>query len=225
MRISIGQTRWLLKGRLTGRIAGVMLIAVAAGGVRLGVTAAAQSPRPASPAGISATEILGRHDEREGYVGGRWLEVRYGRPIKRGRDLFGPPDFADALSDGAAVWRAGANVSTRLITDVPILIEGRRIPAGEHTLFIELASRTRWTLIVSDWPAQTTYDETNKAALWGAYDYTPDRDVVRARMQLERLPHTFDQLSWEFLDMSDAGGRIALLWDRTLASVPFRVVR
>lgn len=194
-------------------------------GVLLSAGVMAQSPRVASPAGVSATEVLGRHDQREGYVGGRWLEVRYGRPIRRGRDLFGPPDFADALSDGAPVWRAGANVSTRLITEVPIAIEGRQIPAGEHTLFIELQARTRWTLIVSSWPAQTTYDETNKTALWGAYDYTPDKDLVRARMRVERLPYAFDQLSWQFLDMSDSGGRLAVLWERTLASVPFRVVR
>ena len=35
-----------------------------------------------------------------GYVGGKWLEVRYGRPIKRGRDLFGPADYAELLNDG-----------------------------------------------------------------------------------------------------------------------------
>jgi hypothetical protein len=192
------------------------------------LTAASQPPTPprrvASPAGASATEVGGRHDEREGYVGGRWLEVRYGRPIKRGRDLFGPPDFVDALNDGAPVWRAGANVSTRLTTETDIVIAGRAIPPGDYTLFIELAPRDRWTLIVSRWPAQSTYDYGNKAALWGAYDYTPDRDVVRAPMQVEQLPHSFDQLSWQFLDMTDAGGRLAMLWDRKLASVRFAVM-
>lgn len=194
----------------------------------LGITAidaGGQSRRIASPPGASATEILGRHDEREGYIGGRWLEVHFGRPIKRGRDLFGPPDFADALADGAPVWRAGANVSTRLITEVPIVIGTRTVPAGEHTLFIDISPARAWTLIVSDWPAQTTYDEKNKAALWGAYDYTPDRDVVRAPMRVETLPHSFEQLSWQFLDMTDKGGRLALIWDRTLASVAFTVAK
>lgn len=205
----------------------VVIVLLATLGIGMGITAdaLAQTRRIASPPGVSATEVLGRHDEREGYVGGRWLEIRYGRPIKRGRDLFGPPDFADALADGAPVWRAGANHTTRLLTDVPIVINGRTVPAGEHTLFIEQASARRWTLIVSDWPAQTTYDESNKAALWGAYDYTADRDVVRAPMRVESLPYSFDQLSWEFLDVSDAGGRLAILWDRKIASVPFRIAR
>jgi hypothetical protein len=183
----------------------------------------AQPRRPASPAGSSAAQIGGVFDARTGYVNGRWIEIRYGRPLKRGRDLFGPADFVDFLNDGAPVWRAGANQSTRLTTDAPLSIAGRSIPAGEYTLFIDLAPNDKWTLIISRWPAQTTYDEANKAALWGAYDYTADRDLVRVPMRIERLPHAFEQLSWELLDITPKGGAIALLWDRKLASVAFTV--
>ena len=119
-----------------------------------------------------------------------------------------------------ADWRAGANVSTRLITELPLLVGGKRIAPGEYTIFIEL-KRSDWTLIVSGWPAQTTYDDKNKQALWGAYDYTPDRDIVRTPMRVENLPHAFEQLSWEFLDITDTGGRLAMIWDKKLASVPF----
>jgi DUF2911 family protein len=180
----------------------------------------AQIGRPASPAGASAAEVTGRYNERGAYVGGKWIEIRYGRPIKRGRDLFGPPDFAEALNDGAPVWRAGANVSSRLMTELPLLIGGTLIAPGEYTLFIDL-KRTDWTLIVSSWPAQTTYDDKNKQALWGAYDYTPDRDLVRLPMRIETLPHAFEQLSWEFVDITDTGGRLAIIWDNKLASVAF----
>jgi Protein of unknown function (DUF2911) len=179
--------------------------------------------RIASPPGSSATQIGGVFDARTGYVNGRWMEIRYGRPLKRGRDLFGTSDFVDFLNDGAPLWRAGANQSTRLITEAPLTIAARTIASGEYTLFIDLKPDDKWTLIVSSWPAQTTYDEANKTALWGAYDYTPDRDVVRAPMRVERLPHAFDQLSWEFLDVTGKGGLIALIWDRKLASVPFTV--
>ena len=186
--------------------------------------ALAQSRRVASPPGESASEVLGRHDERQGYVGGKWLEIKYGRPIKRGRNLFGVGDYADALNDGAPVWRAGANNTTRLKTAVPIEIAGKTVAAGEYSVFIDLQP-TAWTLILSTWPAQTTYDEANKQALWGAYDYTPDRDVVRTPMTREKLTRSFDQLSWQFVDMSDSGGRLALLWDRELASVAFKIIK
>jgi hypothetical protein len=189
----------------------------------LAVVGHSQNRRPASPAGSSATQIGGVYDARTGYVNGRWIEIRFGRPLKRGRDLFGTSDFVDFLNDGAPLWRAGANQSTRLITEAPLTIAARTIAPGEYTLFIDLKPDDKWTLIVSNWPAQTTYDEANKAALWGAYEYTADRDVVRAPMRVERLPHAFDQLSWEFLDITAKGGLLAMVWDRKLASVPFTI--
>ena len=79
------------------------------------------------------------------------------------------------------MWRAGADVSTQLKTEVPLQIGGKTVPAGTYTMFIEAKSETDWTLIVSSWAAQTTYDASNKAALWGAYNYTPDKDVTRVR--------------------------------------------
>ena len=58
-----------------------------------------------------------------------------------------------------------------------------RARPGTYTMFIDLKPNN-WTLIVSSWKAQTRYDPNNKAELWGAYDYTPDKDVVRAPMTL-----------------------------------------
>ena len=181
-----------------------------------------REPRPASPTGRSATEVLGRYDVREGYVSGRWIDIRYGRPIRRGRSPFGPPDFAVRLNDGAPVWRAGANLSTLLRTEVPLVFAETTVEPGQYTVFVQL-TRDVWTLIISSWPAQEKYEQHNRDALFGAFHYRPNRDVVRLEMKLETLPHSFEQLSWQFLDMSDEGGRLALLWDDRMASVPFRV--
>jgi hypothetical protein len=189
-----------------------------------GSASLAQDRRPASPAGASSTQVSGKYDERNGYVGGKWLEVRYGRPIKRGRDLFGPSDYAEFFNDGAPVWRAGANVTTRLNTEVAIVIGGKTIAPGEYSLFIDL-QQDGWIFVVSAWPAQTTYDVNNKQGLFGAFDYTPDRDVVRTRMTRVKLPYSFDQLDWEFLDMDATGGRLAMIWDTDMAWVPFTIVR
>jgi hypothetical protein len=46
---------------------------------------------------------------------------------------------------------------------------------------------------------------------------------VRAPMKVETLPQSHEELSWEFLDVTDAGGTLAIMWDKTLASVPFKV--
>ena len=186
---------------------------------------AAAQDRPLSPVGHSATQVAGAtFDAQYGSLHGPWLDVHYGRPIKRGRDLFGLPDWAEALNDGAPVWRAGANQTTRLVTETPLIFGGTRVDPGEYTLFIDLSDEG-WTFIVSAWPAQRNYDFENTDALFGAFDYTADRDVLRMPMELDTLPYSFDQLSWQFVDMTPTGGRLALVWDKRMASVAFTVAQ
>jgi len=195
-----------------------------------GVLALAQggAGRTASPAGSSATQILGKYvnqpnsDERV-YQAGKWIEITYGRPIKRGRDLWGSgATYGKLLNDSAPVWRAGANQTTRLKTEVPLVINGKTVPAGDYDVLIELKPNA-WTFILSSMPFQTSYDANNKTALWGAFNYTPDKDVVRAPMVLATLPVAIDQLTWDFADMSDTGGKLAIMWDKMLATVAFTV--
>jgi hypothetical protein len=47
--------------------------------------------------------------------------------------------------------------------------------------------------------------------------------VVRVPMKRETLPHSFDQLSWEFVDVNETGGSLALIWDTQMASAPFTI--
>src|SRR5687767_7090006 len=108
----------------------IVLIGLVGVVLAAGTVARAQNRRVASPPGASATQVGGKYDVRAGNVGGKWLEVRYGRPIKRGRDLFGTDDYVDFLNDGAPVWRAGANQTTRLITEGALEIGGKTIAAG-----------------------------------------------------------------------------------------------
>lgn len=199
-----------------------------------GAMVVAQDARPLSPVGTAAAQVLGKYVKPtsgrgapalggESYQGGKWIEITYGRPLKRGRSLWGAgADYGKAALAGAPIWRAGANVSTRLKTEVPLVINGVTVSPGEYSLFIDL-KENNWTLVVSSWGAQTKYDPADKTALWGAYGYTPDKDVLRAPMKLETLPHSIEQLTWEFVDLTDAGGTIALVWDKVMASVSFKL--
>jgi Protein of unknown function (DUF2911) len=183
--------------------------------------------RPASPAGSAAAQVGGKYvpgQDGPVYQNGRWIEVTFGRPIKRGRDLFGGAGdkYGKVVNPDAPVWRAGANVTTQLKTEVPLVINGKTVSPGTYTMFIDMKPNN-WTLVVSKWVAQTRYDPNNKTEIWGAYGYTPDKDVLRAPMKLETLPHAFEELAWEFVDMTDTGGALALIWDKQMASVSFKV--
>lgn len=196
-----------------------------------------QQNRPLSPDGIASAQVLGAwvKSEKETfamggarYQGGRWIDILYGRPLLRGREAFTGTgeEYGKATYAGAPVWRAGANVSTRLRSEVPLVLGNTTVPAGEHTLFIELKSPAEWNLVVSGWRASPTFTPEDKQnTIYGAFGYTPEKDVVRVAMKVETLPYRVEQLSWEFLDMTTDSGRIAIRWDRSMASVPFRVAR
>ena len=203
------------------------------------LTFAQTGQRPMSPDGSAQVQVLGKWVKgdrpafslgRENYTGGKWIEISYGRPLQRQRDLFGSgANYGKAVNDvGTAqfpappVWRAGSNVSTRLKSEVNLDFGGKKVPAGEYTMFIDLKSPTEWTLIVSRWAAQTKFDPNDKNALWGAYGYTPDKDVARIPMKIESMPFDVDQLTWTFVDMTNDGGRMAIQWGKTMASAAFK---
>ncbi|HEY1910615.1 MAG TPA: DUF2911 domain-containing protein [Vicinamibacterales bacterium] len=183
--------------------------------------------RPASPSGTAAAQVGGKFEtgpEGPEYKGGKWIEMTFGRPIKRGRDVFGGTgaSYGKVANPDAPVWRAGANLTSQLKTEVALTINGKTVAPGTYTIFIDLKPNN-WTFIVSNWKAQTRYDPKNTAEIWGAYGYTADKDVVRAPMTLSTLPFSVEEMSWQFTDVSDAGGKLTMTWDKTAASVPFKI--
>ena len=194
------------------------LIALAA---VLAITASvAQAQRPASPRGEAAVQVGGEYQERR-YVGGKWIAVDYGRPILRGRTgIFGAGEaYGTAVNAGAPVWRAGANKSTRLMTELDLKFGDKVLPAGEYSVFVEL-KEGEWTLILSTHAAKDGFREPGEG-LWGAYNYTPDKDVVRVKMELGDLPMSHEQFTISFTDMTDSGGNLSMLWDKTVATAAF----
>ena len=193
-------------------------------------TAFAQPSRPLSPPGVAATQVGGKWSEpdKDGqrrYTGGKWIEVSYSRPTLRGRtSIFGTgADYGKAVRDGGPLWRAGANATTTLKTEVPLEIGGKRIEPGEYSLFVDL-KEPAWALVLSKQPRQEKYDDKEKVKTWGAYNYDAKYDVVRVPMQMAKPAFSVDQFTVAFVDVTDQGGKLAMVWEKTGAVVPFRVV-
>ena len=181
------------------------------------VPAAAQDDRPASPEGAASTQI-----------GDAWIDITYSRPILRGRNgVFGAGDsYGEALLAGGPVWRAGANVTTRINTEAALMIGGTTVPAGEYSLFIELKEGA-WTAIISKQGYMETFDRDKMAEglTWGAYGYNAEHDVVRAPMMTSTEDFSIDQMTILFSDVSDAGGAIIVMWDNQMGVLPFGVAQ
>jgi len=190
----------------------------------------AQAPRrPASPPGTAAIQVAGEWTtEKPGadprYTGGKWIEITYGRPNLRGRTaIFGAgADYGKKVNAGSPVWRAGANQTTRLMTEVPLVFGAKTLPAGEYSVFVDLKPNG-WTLIFSKQPYQQKYDTNDKVATWGSENYNEAQDVLRVPMTVGTSSYSVEQFTIGFVDMTQRAGRLAMWWEKTVATVAFTV--
>ncbi len=71
------------------------------------------------------------------------ISVVYGRPVARGRALFG------ALVPWDSVWHPGADSATRVTFTRNVVVEGKDLRAGEYSLWLIPRQSAPWTVIFS----------------------------------------------------------------------------
>ncbi len=182
----------------------------------------------ASPPGQAAIEVAGRWEKTEqggqAYRDGKWIVVDYSRPLLRGRaDIFGAgADYGKTVNAGAPVWRAGANNTTRLTTQVPLQIGGTTLAPGVYNVFVDLKPGN-WTLVMSNQPVQEKFDPNDKVRLSGASNYDPKFDVLRAPMTVRTGDVSVEQFTIGFTNVSATGATMTMAWDKTVATVDLKV--
>lgn len=78
-------------------------------------------------------------------VGGKAVTIDYGQARLNGRAL---DDLMKGLpADG--VWRAGRDQVTTITTEGPIIIGGKSIPAGKHSLYVPVGKDGSFSLAVN----------------------------------------------------------------------------
>ena len=139
-------------------------------------------------------------------IAGSDISVNYGRPSKRGREIFG--GLADMK--WGMVWRMGANEATHFTTSKSLDFGGKMVPAGTYTLFALLDQGGKWELIVNKQTKQ-----------WGtAYD--AKQDLVRIPMKVSALPSVVEKMEI-MVTPAGKGGELAVQWDKTKAVAAFTV--
>ena len=163
-------------------------------------TALIQAETAQGPAGQ-----LSSRDTAHAEVGAARLTLDYGRPKKRGREIFG------GVVPWNQVWRTGANAATQLTTDAPLQVGDQVIPAGAYSL---------WTLTE---PAGSKLIVNRQTGQWGT-DYDPSQDLVRLDLRQTALPSPVESFTIT-VEPGDSGGILALSWDTTRFELPFTVAR
>jgi hypothetical protein len=151
------------------------------------------------------------HETISARIDGDRVTVTYGRPytVKPGttdvRTIWG-----DLVPYGEP-WRLGADEATLLITQKPLVVEGKTIPAGAYTLYMI--------------PQQNGASQLAFSTQLGGWGIPVDQSHDLARVDLEKdaLDKTVDQFTMTVSRGASGGGELKLMWEKTEFSVPFTV--
>jgi len=182
----------------------------------------------ASPPGQAAAQLGGRWEKTaEGgqrYVDGKWIVIDYSRPILRGRTtIFGTgADYGKMVTGDAAIWRAGANDTTRLTTQAPLQIGDKTIAPGVYNVFVDLKPN-QWTLVLNTQEVQPKFDPNDKVRLSGATNYNAKYDILRVPMTVAARADSLEQFTIAFANVTANTAKLIMTWERTVASVDLRL--
>jgi hypothetical protein len=147
---------------------------------------------------------LSPRDTVRATIGSAHLLVDYGRPHKRGRDIFG------AVVPWNQVWRTGANAATGFTTDADLKVGSTTIPKGSYTI---------WTLPA---PSGAKLIVNSQTGQWGT-QYDSSKDFARLDLATDQLAQPVEVFTIGIDSQGDRGGVLKLQWDRTQYSLPFSV--
>jgi len=131
--------------------------------------------------------------EMRGKIGANTLNVNYGSPSVKGREVMG------GLVPYGKIWRMGANEATTFQSSIDLKIEGKNLPAGKYSLFTIPSEKGKWTVIFN-----------SVAEQWGAYKYSKSKDVLR----VEATARTTSK-NQEALEFVIDGSSLVMKWEKT----------
>jgi hypothetical protein len=150
-------------------------------------------------------------------IGGQKVEIDYGQPELKGRDLGElmkqlPPD---------RIWRAGENQVSTLTTGADLMIGGTKVPAGKYSVYVHAGEAGEWSFILNKElgvPLGQIWDgapENMKNEPWprlrGYTEAIKDKEVVRAAMTKIEGAKPAELFTMSFAPKGD-GAELTLAW-------------
>lgn len=155
--------------------------------------------------GMSVEGRASAYDSTTVPLGDASALVCYGRPMMRGRTVFGGLVPYDQL------WRTGANEPTIIHLPVAASIAGIAVEPGSYSLYT-VPGREQWTVIVnrstSQWGHESTYTPEVEAQEVGRATVTPERtDAPVETFTIGATP-------------AGTGAELVLEWEGTRVRIP-----
>jgi hypothetical protein len=138
------------------------------------------------------------------------LRIRYCRPYKRGRLIFGE-ESEMALTPFGKYWRTGANDATEIEINKDVLFNNSTLKMGKYRMYT-IPGKSEWVIALNS--------EIGKS---GAKEPDYSRDVLRVTVPSAMSEEFYEQFTISIKDVSDSTW-IQLNWDITEIRIPVRIM-
>jgi len=154
-------------------------------------TAQAQITTPQPSPKSTVTQRVGLTD----------VTITYSRPSLKNREVFGA---GSPLAPYGKRWRTGANATTSIKFSDDVMIEGKKVPAGEYGLYT-VPGAAEWTVVL------------NKSLKQGADvdGFKDDQDVARFTIKPYKLASKVETFTISFAELTPATANVDMLWGLT----------
>ncbi len=160
---------------------------------------------------MAQRQRLSPHETISAVIDGNRVTVTYGRPYTTRPGTTEARKIWGGLVPYGEPWRLGADEATTLITQKPIEMGGKSIPAGVYTLYMVPEENGASQLALS-----------TRLGGWGIPVDTA-HDLARVDLKKEALDKPADQFTMAVAKNPSGGGILKLMWESAEFSVPFTV--
>lgn len=167
--------------------------------------------------GVTSTALAQSRGAASATIGDAMVEIDYGQPELKGRDL----DELMKELPADRIWRAGVNQVSTFTTGVDLLVGGTKVPAGRYSVYVYAGEDGTWSFILNEdqgVPLGQIWDQAPddmKNEPWPHLgDYTEaikDQEVVRAPMEKVAGAEPADVFTMSFVERGE-GADLTLVW-------------
>jgi hypothetical protein len=145
------------------------------------------------------------------------VTIVYGRPYTKDPHSGETRKIWGDLVPFGKVWRTGADEATLLITQEPIVLGGKTVPAGAYTLFT-IPQADSGKLMINKQVGQWGINPRDPKKV-----YDEAQDVAEVDLKKDALDTPLDQFTIAIAKNPAGGGTLKFMWENTQYSVPFTV--
>lgn len=126
------------------------------------------------------------------------ITITYSRPSLKGRAAFGD---ASPLAPLGKRWRTGANATTTIKFSDEVIMEGKKIPAGEYGLY-SVPNKDSWAIVLSK--------NTKQGA--DVDGFKNEDNVATVTAKTYKLPSKVETFTMNFSDLTPATANVDMQW-------------